>query len=282
MEAAARPKPIAIVTSDTGPQNPAFTRHAGAAARHRARHPVPLGAAGLSDRIGSVLKVELHAHTHLDPLDYIPHTTRQLIDRAASLGYHALAVTLHNRYFDPAEDRAYAAERGVVLIAGVERTIERRHMLLLNFPPSSADVTTFEALRAYRAQHRHGLVVAPHAFYPTGSAMRGMADRYADLVDAVEVNSMFTPWLNFNRAAIHWARDNGKPIVGNTDLHLLEQLGTTYSLVDAAPDPDAICEAIRTGRVQVRSEALPSIRAGWIFARMLAGGAVGRIRRLFR
>jgi predicted metal-dependent phosphoesterase TrpH len=227
-----------------------------------------------------VLKVELHAHTHLDPLDYIPHTTRQLIERAASLGYHALAVTLHNRYYDPAADRAYAAERGVVLISGIERTIQGRHMLLLNFPSSSADVTTFEALRAFKAQHHSGLVVAPHAFYPTGSAMRAMADRYADLIDAIEVNSMFTAWLNFNRAAIRWARANRKPLVGNTDLHLLEQLGTTYSLVDAAPEPDAICEAIRRGRVEVRSEALPSIRAGWIFARMLAGGAVGRVRGL--
>jgi hypothetical protein len=66
--------------------------------------------------------------------------------------------------------------------------------------------------------------------------------------------------------------------VGNSDLHLLEQLGTTYSLVDAAPDPDAICEAIRAGRVEVRSSALTSARAGWVFARMLANGAAGRLR----
>jgi hypothetical protein len=35
----------------------------------------------------------------------------------------------------------------------------------------------------------------------------------------------------------------------------LRQLGTTYSLVDAARDPDAICAAIREGRVEV--EATP-------------------------
>ena len=48
-----------------------------------------------------VLKVELHAHTDDDPLDRIGHSTEQLIDRAAALGYDAIAVTLHNRYFDP-------------------------------------------------------------------------------------------------------------------------------------------------------------------------------------
>jgi predicted metal-dependent phosphoesterase TrpH len=228
-----------------------------------------------------VIKVELHAHTALDPVDYIPHTTRHLIDRAAALGYGALAVTLHNRYYDPLADREYARDRGVVLIPGIERTIDRRHILLLNFPSDCAAVATFDDVRELKRRYPRGLVVAPHAFYPTGSAMRGMADRYADVVDAVEVNSMFTPWLDFNRRAIAWARTNGKPVVGNTDLHLLEQLGTTYTLVDAERDADAICDAIRAGRVELRSNALPSMRAAWIFSRMLAGGAVGRVRRLF-
>lgn len=227
-----------------------------------------------------MLKVELHAHTGLDPLDYVPHTTRQLIDRAASLGYDALAVTLHNRFYDPAADADYARARGMVLIPGIERTIQRRHILLLNYPAECERVETFDDLRALRRRHPRGLVIAPHAFYPTATAVGADADRCADLFDAVEINSMFTPWLNFNSRAMAWARAHGKPLVGNTDLHLLEQLGTTYTLVDAARDPDAICAAIRAGRVQVRASALGSIRAGWIFGRMLAGGAVGRLRGL--
>jgi predicted metal-dependent phosphoesterase TrpH len=225
-----------------------------------------------------VLKVELHAHTGLDPLDYIPHTTRQLIDRAAQLGYDALAVTLHNRYYDPADDLIFARDKHVVLIPGIERTIRRRHMLLLNFPAECEQVSSFEDLRALKRRHPGGLVVAPHAFYPTISAMRDDADRYADVIDAVEVNSMFTPWLNFNNRAVAWARAHDKPLVGNTDLHLLEQLGTTYTLVDAEPTPDAICAAIRAGRVQVRADALSSVRAAWIFGRMLAWGMFGRVR----
>lgn len=228
----------------------------------------------------TVLKVELHAHTSQDPLDYIPHTMEQLLDRASALGYGALAVTLHNRYYDPAEHRDYARERGIVLISGIERTIRGRHVLLLNFPPACADVDSFEAVRALRMQHPRGLVIVPHAFYPTGTGMGSLVDTYVDVIDAVEVNAMFTPWLDFNRAAARWARAHGKPLVGNSDLHLLEQLGTTYSLVDAAPDPDAICEAIRAGRVHVRSSALTSVRAGWVFARMLANGAAGRLRGL--
>ena len=33
-----------------------------------------------------VLKTELHTHTDLDPKDRIPHSTTQLLDRAADLG----------------------------------------------------------------------------------------------------------------------------------------------------------------------------------------------------
>jgi predicted metal-dependent phosphoesterase TrpH len=229
-----------------------------------------------------VLKVELHAHTGLDPLDYIPHSTRQLIDRAAALGYGALAITLHDRYYDPSADCEYARARGLVLIPGIERTIRRRHVLLLNFPADCARVESFGDVRALKQRFPDGLVIAPHAFYPTVSAMGPDADEYEDMIDAIEINSMFTLWVNFNSRAVAWARAHGKPLVGNTDLHLLEQLGTTYTLVDAPPNADDICAAIRAGRVEVRSTPLSLVRAGWIFSRMLGGGAIGRIRARFR
>ncbi len=47
-----------------------------------------------------MLKVELHTHTADDPYDDVPHSTIELIDRAATLGYDALAVTLHDRQLD--------------------------------------------------------------------------------------------------------------------------------------------------------------------------------------
>jgi predicted metal-dependent phosphoesterase TrpH len=225
-----------------------------------------------------VIKVELHAHTAQDPCDYIPHSTRDLIDCASRLSYGAIAITLHNRHFNPAADQDYARSRGVLLLQGIERTIERRHLLLVNFPVECEAVTSFEDLRALKARHPRGLVIAPHAFYPIGSAMRGHVDRYAELIDAIEVNSMFTSWLDFNGRAVRWARANGKPVVGNTDLHLLEQLGTTYTLVDAPADADAICDAIRAGRVEIRSSPLPAWRAASIFVRMVVAGLIGKVR----
>jgi predicted metal-dependent phosphoesterase TrpH len=207
-----------------------------------------------------MLKVELHTHTSDDPIDRIPHTVTQLIDRAVTLGYDALGITLHERQLDLRPFTAYAAERGIVLMPGVERSIQGRHVLLLNFRSGAEEVRTFEDLARLK-RRQPGLVVAPHPFFPSPSCLKGYLDRYPALFDAVECNAMFTPSVNFNRRAERWAVRNNKPVVGNCDVHRLRQLGTTYSLIDAAPDPDDICGAIAAGRVRVESRPLTWIEA---------------------
>jgi len=215
-----------------------------------------------------MLKVELHSHTSDDPHDRIPHSTHALIDRAAELGYRALAVTLHDRQLDIRGFEDYARERGIVLIPGIERTIEGKHVLLLNFRRGAESVQSFDDLARLR-RRESGLVVAPHPFFPNGSCLRGLLDRHAALFDAVEWNAMFTTAVNFNRAAVRWATKHGKPVVGNGDVHRLRQLGTTFSLVEAEPDADAICSAIRAGHVQVEARALSLAEAGSIMSELM-------------
>ena len=225
-----------------------------------------------------MIKVELHAHTDEDPADRIAHTATELIDHAASLGYGALAVTLHDKYFNPAPYASYARERGVVLLAGVERTLDRRHVLLINFPEEAASVRSFADIAALK-RRSNGLVIAPHPFYPIASALGPILDRERPIVDAIEANAMYITGLDFNRRAFAWAQAHGVPLVGNTDLHMLEQMGTTYSLVAADPDPDAICDAIRQGRVEVQREPLSPLRAAWLFSRMVVNGLRGPAQR---
>jgi len=215
-----------------------------------------------------MLKVDFHTHTADDPLDRIAYTTTDLIDRAAAQGYDALAITLHDRQLDVRPLVPYAADRGIVLIPGVERTIEGKHVLLINFHRGTDAVRTFNDLARLK-RDVSGLVIAPHPFYPLGACLRGRMDRHAGLFDAVEYNAMFTPSLNFNLRAVAWARAHGKPMVGNGDIHRLRQLGTTFSLVDAAPDPDAICDAVMRGRVTVSCRPIGWIKAAGVMADMI-------------
>lgn len=174
----------------------------------------------------------------------------------------------------------FARERHVVLIPGIERTIQGRHVLLLNFPATTEQVQSFEDVAALKRHHPEGLVVAPHAFYPGGTCLRRLMDRHRALVDAVEINYFHTRDIDFNRPAARWAARHGKPLVGNSDLHRLHQLGRTYSLVDAEPDRDAICAAIRTGRVEVRSEPITLREAAAYYGDLWIAGVVKTLRQL--
>src|SRR4051812_27302728 len=93
------------------------------------------------------LKVDFHLHSAEDPIDWIRQDVVTLVDRAADAGYRALAITLHDRQFERQWTTDYARERGIVLLPGMERTIEGKHVLLINFPRAAAEsVFTFRDL----------------------------------------------------------------------------------------------------------------------------------------
>ncbi len=219
-----------------------------------------------------MLKVDLHIHTADDPLDRLPHTGYDVVDRALELGLDALAITLHETQLADARLGAYARERGVTLIPGVERSIDGRHVLLLNFPAEvTGRMSSFEDLRRAKARWA-GLVIAPHPFFPGRTCIGRRLDRHAALFDAVEYSYFHTTWANFNERAVAWARAHGKPVVGNSDLHDLRQLGRTFSEVAGADrSAEAICEAIRRGDVTLRTSPVPLIELGRVFAGMLLG-----------
>jgi len=226
-----------------------------------------------------MIKVELHSHTDADPEDAIGHSARQLVDRATALGYGALAITLHDRHFNDGDVAEYARERGLTMIPAIERTVEGCHVLLVNFPSDAEQVATFDDIRALKQAHPSGLVIAPHPWFPLGRSLGGARiDEHADLWDAIEINAFYTRAVDFNRTARAWARRRGVPLVGNCDVHQLEQLGTTFSLVDVAPlsSPDAICAAIRAGRVRVESQPLSHLKAARIATRAILAGLTDR------
>ena len=119
-------------------------------------------------RTTDVLKVDLHLHTAEDPVDYILHDAHQLIDRAAELGFDALAITLHDRQLADPSVFAYARERRIILLPGIERSIEGRHVVLINFPQGRrADPHVRRPPRPESAhpRHRHRappVLPAPH------------------------------------------------------------------------------------------------------------------------
>ena len=84
----------------------------------------------------SWLKTELHTHTLDDPKDgrrIVCHSAQQLIDKAEEQGFQVLSITNHNQLLFTSSLEEYARERGILLIPGVEATLEGKHVLLYNF-----------------------------------------------------------------------------------------------------------------------------------------------------
>ncbi len=200
-----------------------------------------------------VLKADLHLHTR-EGERWIAYGARELVDRAARDGYHVLSITNHNTVTYSAELAAYARERGILLIPGVEATIEGKHVLLYNLDVPAARIRTFADLR--RLKGPGWLVLAAHPFFPYPICLRDRLLQEIDLFDAIEFSHFYTPRIDFNRRAIRFAREVGLPLVGTSDTHLPRQFGTTYSLLEGEPTVTSVLASIRKGQVRIVSRPL--------------------------
>lgn len=202
------------------------------------------------------LKVDFHTHTCDDPKDYINFRAEQLIDRAAQLGFDALAITNHDVVTDNRKLEEYAAARGVLLIPGTELTLSGKHVLLIN--PNPKVIPKMQRLEGLAAiKDEACLVIAPHPYYPGFKCLRSKLERHLSLFDAIELSFFYNHFLNPNKKAIEIARLSGKPLVGNSDCHNIWQLGATYTIVEAEKDIRSIIRAVKQGKTEIVTTPLP-------------------------
>jgi predicted metal-dependent phosphoesterase TrpH len=168
---------------------------------------------------------------------------------------------------------SYAHERGILLIPGVEMTIKRRHVLVLN-PPPHRICSDFYSLSKLRRPET--LIIAPHPYFPGTYSLNGYLLKHLNLFDALEYCHFYSPMINFNQRAVEVSRFFGFPLIGNSDAHFLSQLGTTYSLIYAEKNLEAIFTAIRRDEVRVITRPLKPMEMGSIVNRFLRMKLRGR------
>ena len=81
-----------------------------------------------------MLKAELHTHIHADPKDghFVTYSAQELIDEAAQKNFDVLGISCHDYLYRDQAAEEYARQKGILLLSGVERTIEGKHVLLYN------------------------------------------------------------------------------------------------------------------------------------------------------
>lgn len=201
------------------------------------------------------LKTDLHLHTCDDREDYINHTAHELIDMAAQRGFHVLAITNHNTYTFDHELRNYALDKGILLIPGIEKTIEGKHVLILNANPAAEKINTFYDLR--KAKEDEIFVIAPHPFFKVANCLEKKLLQNLELFDAIEYCFFYSKRINFNSRAAALAKEYGLPMVGNSDCHLLKYLGICHSIIYAESQTlQDVLTAIRNKYVEVISRPI--------------------------
>jgi predicted metal-dependent phosphoesterase TrpH len=226
------------------------------------------------------LKADLHLHTAEDPLDRVRYTAKELISKAADEGFDVISITNHHQMTFNQDLLSYAQKRSILLIPGIEMTIQRRHVLVLNPPPHKMCSDFFSLSKLRRPET---LIVAPHPYFPGTYSLNGRLLKHRSLFDALEYCHFYSPRINFNQKAIEVCQSYGFPLIGNSDAHFLSQFGTTYSLIYAEKNLKSVFTAIRAKRVEVVTRPLTPFEMGSIarkFLRMkLQAKIVGHHRR---
>lgn len=209
-------------------------------------------------------KVQFHAHTKSDPEDCLFHSDKKLIDRAKEHGYDVLAITCHNKVVHTDELEQYAREKGILLIPGIEKSINKNHVLIINAKKEANDVHDFEKLEQYRKNNPDSLIIAAHPYHPFPLGVLSLKDNFEKhhhLFDAVEFSSFHTKKFDFNKKAVNAAKKFGKPLLGTSDNHVLEFLNHTYSYVYAPEkSKEAILNAIKAGNIEIISKPMNLLR----------------------
>ena len=205
------------------------------------------------------VKADLHIHTSEDPMDEIDYSARELVERAQTMGFRVLAITLHDKVFEDPQVFARAEALGVLLIPAAELRIEGADVVLLNLSRAEADrLHSFDDLRELRASRGDTLLTfAPHPFYRVGGSIGRRIEQYLDCFDAIEHCHFHVPFLNPNKPAARLAERTGKPLLATSDTHRWKFFGQHYSRLGlegertSTPTTGAVFSAIRSHRLQL-------------------------------
>src|SRR5213080_3229439 len=202
-------------------------------------------------------KTDLHIHTLDDPKDVVDYSAHQLLDRARSLGFRVLAITLHDAVFNRQEVFAHAAAMGILLIPAAEVRLCGAHVLVLNVTGEEiAKLQDFDDLRQLRARRGSSVfIIAPHPFYVFGSSIGARLLEEIDCFDAIELCHFHKGLFNPNRRAKKVAARFGKPLIATSDAHRLDGFGRHYTSMPAPVTLDCagVFAGLRAGPVRLTS-----------------------------
>jgi predicted metal-dependent phosphoesterase TrpH len=203
------------------------------------------------------IKIDLHIHTLDDPKDAVEYSAHQLLERARTLGFRVLAITLHDAVFDRREVFADAAGMGILLIPAAEVRLCGADVIALNVTPDEvAELKDFDDLRRLRARRGSSIfTIAPHPFYVLGSSIGARLLAEIECFDAIELCHFHKGFFNPNRRAKKVALRFSKPLIATSDAHRLHAFGHHYTSIQipSALTVENVFAVLRSGPLRITS-----------------------------
>src|SRR6516162_9657905 len=203
------------------------------------------------------IKIDLHIHTLDDPKDAVDFSAHQLLERARSLGFRVLAITLHDAVFDRKEVFADAADMGILLISAAEVRLLGADVIVLNVTAEEVgQLRTFDDLRQLRARRGNSVfTIAPHPFYICGGSIGSRLFAEIDCFDAIEFCHFHIGPFNPNRQAQRVAARFNKPMIATSDAHRLHAFGRHYTSMPMPPalTVENVLAGLRSGPLRLTS-----------------------------
>ncbi|MBU2639415.1 MAG: PHP domain-containing protein [Nanoarchaeota archaeon] len=200
-----------------------------------------------------MLKSQLHIHTKEDPQDRLKYSAKEVIDRASYLNFDVIAFTFHDILFFNKELKDYAKSKGILLIPGIEKNIEKKHVLILGLEK----LPRLEKLKDLEKIKDKALIIAPHPFYPRHHSLNSKFVKNIEHFHAVEYSFFYLSFFNyFNKKAVKIAKIYNKPLIGTSDLHNIKKIEKTYTLIDAEKNINSIFKAIKNNKIKIITNPL--------------------------
>lgn len=209
-------------------------------------------------------KTDLHAHIDLDAYDSIKYDYKTLLNYYKKKGFSIVTITCHDSFPITDEMKKFASINNMILIPGIEKTIEGKEILILNIQKNDiADIMQAKSFSdvATLKNKKHLFFIAPHPYHIISTCLKEDLEKNIEIFDAIEICSHNTLLFNPNKKARRIARKYNLPLVGTSDSHFLREINHTYTLIPSSKKISElsigqITDIIKNGKALIVSNKL--------------------------
>lgn len=194
------------------------------------------------------LKIDFHIHSYYSPDANMK--PKDILEAALSKGLDVISVTDHNSTRGGIETRDYAEKKDLpikVLVGQEVKTISGE-IIVLDLEENIPKDMTLEETISYG---KKGFIIVPHPFDKFRKGIGQEIDSIKNKINAIEVFNSRTLLSSHNKLAETYTKTNHIPGTAGSDSHFLEELGSSYFMIEAKTTTNSIFKNIKDGKISI-------------------------------